>query len=135
MTRYADIFRLVLCLMMLAVGLSMATTSDAAGPDAGINVHVTNPVTLNPATPNPVTIVNPAGAPPSTVTVANPLTAADIAKALGIGQPVMFSSTFTENPGFSSSFHVPANQRLVIEYVSGGCSVLNESIEELSIVI
>ena len=46
-------------------------------------VVVTNPVTLNPATPNPVTIVNPPNAR-STVTVGNP---AEIAKAQGIQHP------------------------------------------------
>ena len=134
MTGFVSILRLVACVIMIAIALSVPTIGDAAGPDTGINVNVLNPVTLNPAAPNPVTIVNPAGAPPSTVTVANPVTAADIAKALGIGQPVMFS-TGLGNTGVSTKFQVPAAQRLVIEYVSGSCFVGNASIDELAIVV
>ena len=95
----------------------------AAGPPP-VGVIVDNPVTLNPATPNPVTITNPPGAPPSTITIANPVSAADIAKALGVQHP------FTANQacdGFGGAalctvqFAEPANQRTVVEYISGRC--------------
>lgn len=103
--------------------VSWAGRAVAAGPPA-FDVTVDNPVTLNPATPNPVTITNPPGAPPSTVTIANPVSAADIAKALGVQHP------FTANEACDAfggpvlctvQFAEPANQRTVVEYISGRC--------------
>jgi AraC-like DNA-binding protein len=72
------------------------------------------PVTVNNTTTNPVpsTVVNPA----------------DIAKALGIQQPVTFSLTFSAESGVvptSTLYTVPSNQRLIIEYASGSCNLAN----------
>lgn len=72
------------------------------------------PVTVNNTTTNPVpsTVVNPA----------------DIAKALGIQQPVTFSLTFSAASGMvptSTLYTVPSNQRLIIEYASGSCKLTN----------
>lgn len=95
----------------------------AAGPPS-FDVIVDNPVTLNPATPNPVTITNPPGTPPSTVTIANPVGAADIAKALGIQHPFTANEACDafSGPVFCTvQFAQPANQRTVVEYISGRC--------------
>ena len=72
------------------------------------------PVTVNNTTTNPVpsTVINPA----------------DIAKALGIQQPVTFSLTFRAQSGMvptSTQYTVPSNQRLIIEYASGSCKLTN----------
>lgn len=72
------------------------------------------PVTVDNTTTNPVpsTVVNPA----------------DIAKALGIQQPVTFSLTFSAASGMvptSTLYTVPSNQRLIIEYASGSCKLTN----------
>ena len=62
----------------------------------------------------------PPPAPPSPVIVTNPR---DIAKAEGIQTPfqVDIFCDWDRGSGCTGYAHVPANQRLVIEYVSGYC--------------
>lgn len=105
-----------------AIGVAgVALPGQAAGPPS-FDVIVDNPVTLNPNTPNPVTITNPPGAPPSTVNIGNP---ADIAKAQGIQHPTQLvgSCDFDGGNICNAQIDVPANQRLVIEYASTKCDL------------
>jgi hypothetical protein len=94
-------------------------------------VVVTNPVTLNPNSPNPVTIVNSPNAPSPTVNIGNPDA---LAKAIRAGQrPVQLeiscpgvldggcASAIVPNPP------APANERWTIEFVSLACQILNAS--------
>jgi hypothetical protein len=107
--------RIIMCALAIAGAFLIGNLfsdrqSKAAGPPAGMNVTVSN-------TPLPVTVTNPT-VPPSTVNVGNPTAlAAANAQAL-FGTPVSFHLVF--NSG-RNTYSVPVGQRLVIEYVSGGC--------------
>ena len=121
-------------ILLIALSLSVAHVNVADSTPPGPFVTVVN-------TPLPVTLQG-TGSISGTVAATQSGTwnvgitnAADLAKALGIGQPVMFSSSLTDNGGISSKFHVPANQRLIIEYVSGSCFVGNAEIDELEVVV
>jgi hypothetical protein len=91
----------------------------AAAP--AFDVIVDNPITLNPATPNPVTVVSPPNAP-LTVNIGNP---AAIAKAEGIQHP--FSTEIqcqaTNGAPCEATFNAPPNQRLVLEYIGAHCGM------------
>jgi hypothetical protein len=78
-------------------------------------VTVENPVSLSPATENSVTVANPT----------------DIAKALGIQHPTAFLLSF---PAGSNRFTLPANQRLIIEFVAGSCTIHNAEVDRLDII-
>ena len=124
-----------------------ATGSLAQGgpPTVGVNVLNTPlPVQLNGSasvtgsvnvanTPLSVQVVNPPNVPPSTVTIANPVTAADIAKALGVGTP--FQAQVQCNPDNGSncfgSVPVPSNKRIVLEYVGALC-LIDRSLQTLA---
>lgn len=83
------------------------------------NFPASNNVTLNPATQNPVTVVNPA----------------DIAKALGIQHPYqkeVLCQWPNDNNHCDVSFTSPTNQRLVFEYISGQCN-LNPGMQILDV--
>jgi hypothetical protein len=94
----------------LRVAFALAAIGGVACPgsaraDNGVTpVIVQNPVTLNPATPNPVTLGNPV----------------DVAKAMGIQHPFEFGArqAFVDN-GCAFTATVPAKQRAVIEFVTG----------------
>jgi len=105
--------------MIAAVVIAFATgVSDADDGQKTQGVNVLN-------VPLPVQVVNPSSG--SSVTISN---SADIAKAMGIGQPVHFSavcSTPPAQPGVCTA-SVPAgpndaNTRLVVEYVSLSCNM------------
>jgi len=109
---------------------SQAIAATAGPPPVGVIVE--NPVSLNPSTPNPVTIVNPAGTP-STVNIGNPDDLATaIAKAQG--RQTVFSQQFrcSGGPGdtlctfTSPPFTVPANQQVIVEYMSFQCGHTTE---------
>jgi hypothetical protein len=123
--------RIATTLTVIGVLGALSCPGQAAAPP--FDVIVDNPITLNPATPNPVTITNPPGAPPSTVTIANPVSAADIAKALGVQHPTALDFAIEANAN-SPTFNVPANQRLIIEFAAGRCNVANGIISEVQIV-
>ena len=96
------------------VSLVIAAITPVAFPgsahaDNGVTpVIVQNPVTLNPATPNPVTVANPT----------------DIAKAMGIQHPFMFEARALFSDNFCTvTANVPAKQRAVIETVSGSTNL------------
>ena len=67
----------------------------------------------------------PPPAPPSSVIITNPK---DIAKAEGIQTPfqVDIFCEWDRGNGCTGAAHVPANQRFVIEYVSGFCDFADE---------
>ena len=103
---------------LFALALALATAP--ANADEVKNVTVAN-------TPLPVRVVNQ----PS----ASPVTAADIAKALGIQHPVSFALNKSTIAADNSSFQVPATQRLIIEYVTGYCRFSNGSFGGLNILV
>jgi hypothetical protein len=96
--------------------LSPIKPGHAAGAPPA-SVVVTNPVTLNPAAPNPVTIVNPA-LPPSTVTVGNSVATTDVTAASQPFQKTCHLNPFTAFANCDFEFTVPQGKTLVIEYVS-----------------
>jgi hypothetical protein len=112
-----DMLRIRICVLCAAVGLIASASAFAAEkPDP---VVVINPVTLNPAAPNPVTIVTPPGAPPSTVNIGNTVSVKDVNRALA--QPFQTSCSLLPFKSFDEcdfGFTVPAGKTLVISYVS-----------------
>jgi hypothetical protein len=96
-----------LALALAAVG-GMACPGGARADNGVTPVIVQNPVTLNPAAPNPVTVGNPG----------------DIAKAMGVEHPLEFfqRALFTDN-SCALTVTLPAKQRAVIEYVTGSTSL------------
>jgi hypothetical protein len=56
----------------------------------------------------------------------NQLTAADIAKAMGVQHPTSFFIQ-TDNINGNTSYQVPANQRLIIEFVGTSCILTNDA--------
>jgi hypothetical protein len=138
MNRYA--LSVSRCLIAAFATACLATGALAQqGPPGGLNVNVLNtplPVQLNGSasvtgsvkvtnTPLPVQIVNPPNVPPSTVTVANPVSPTDIAKALGIGTPFQAEVQCAPDngSGCAGTFAVPSNQRIVLEYASAECLI------------
>src|SRR5690242_17063406 len=102
------------------LALALAAGSGDARADNGVTpVTVQNPVTLNPTTPNPVTVVNPQ----SSVNLGNTADlAAAIAKAMGVQHPTQFGLN-SHSGLFAAGYVVPSNQRLIIESVSGQCGL------------
>jgi hypothetical protein len=105
--------------------------AQAQGGPPAFSVVVSNPVTLNPNSPNPVTITNPPGAPPSTVNVGNPAELAGaIAKAQAVVQP--FRAQTHCNPQVlnvsrncrNDDVITPGNARVILEYVGVRCTAL-----------
>ena len=127
--------RLACVLCGVAALVLPAQVHAANSPD---RVIVVNPVTLNPATPNPVTIVNPPGAP-STVTVANPVSAEDIAKALGVQHPFTAQLNCSSAPGTNCTTTLPASpgQRTVVEYIAATCgaSISGQALPPLDLIV
>jgi len=103
----------------LLVSVAMLpVTAFAAGPPTFSN-------------PQPVIVTNPPNQGSNTFIV-NP---ADIANAIAnVGTPVAFRLTL-DNVAITvgAPYTVPANQRLVIEYISGNCGVFDASITELQL--
>jgi hypothetical protein len=56
----------------------------------------------------------------------NQLTAAEIAKALGVQHPTSFFIQ-TDNINGNTSYQVPANQRLIIEFIGTSCILTNDA--------
>ena len=97
---------------VIGVLAAVSWSSTAAGAQhvpPAVPVSVTNPVTLNPATPNPVTIGNPT----------------DIAKAAGIQHPYSteVQCQATNQTVCVATFTAPSDQRLVLEYVGAHCGI------------
>lgn len=96
--------------LSFACAAALPEASQAAKPDG---VVVTNPVTLNPGTPNPVTLSNPA----------------DVAKA-AVAHPFHFIVFCTEFFGAGGCKHEtgavpnqPTAGTLLIEFISGVCDL------------
>ena len=107
--------RIITCALAAAGVFFVGSQATAPQPFGGPSVTVVN-------TPLPVTVTNQT-TPPSTVNIGNTPSvnvsnttalATALAKAVGVGTPVVFSL-----PSLPSYFPVPLGQRLVIEYVSG----------------
>ena len=103
---------------LLLAAAALALMSASASADNGVSpVLVVNPVSLNPATPNPVTIVNPGGAP-SAVTVTNTVTVQN--RDEPGRNPYQESSgvVCTSDRCIADFPVVPAGHRLVVTFVS-----------------
>jgi hypothetical protein len=108
----------------LLFAVAIATACGDARADNGVTpVTVQNPITLNPATPNPVTIVNPPNAPPSTVTIGNPdAIAASIRKVTPYSVSLAFSASNGQGIGAQGTLPLPpAGKLLVVEYFAASC--------------
>jgi hypothetical protein len=105
---------------LLCAAAALALMSVPALADNGVSpVLVVNPVSLNPATPNPVTIVNPGGAP-SAVTVNGTVTVQNRDEpGRNPYQESTGTACTTVPPVCIASFPVvPAGHRLVVTFVS-----------------
>ena len=135
MKRFSNVFRLALCVSVLAVTLSVPATR-AAGPPAGLDVNVVN-------TPLPVTgsVTGTIGLAPGTSVqidnpVGNPVRVRNVNDAI---QPVQASGGCSSTSGTvgcvpaSTFYTVPAGKRLVIEYASLDACILPGQSAELSI--
>ena len=102
----------------LLAAAALALISVPALADNGVSpVLVVNPVTLNPATPNPVTIVNPGGAP-SAVTVNGTVTVQNRDEP-GRNPYQESSGTLCTADQCVADFPVvPAGHRLVVTFVT-----------------
>jgi hypothetical protein len=89
--------------------IALLAFSGAARADNGVTpVIVQNPVTLNPAAPNPVTVANPG----------------DIAKAMRIQHPFEFAARAAWSGNVCAvTAIVPAKQRAVIEFITATAGV------------
>ena len=108
------------CLIPAFATACWATASLAQGGPPTVGVNVLNTplaVTGSVTTSGSVTL-----APGSSVSITNP---ADLAKAMGIQHPWQVGTFCKWNGGNGCTvfdkIRAPANQRIIIEYVSGGC--------------
>src|SRR5215470_11729522 len=108
--------------------VSLAQGGPPQGPPGGMGVTVLNtPLPVTQGGPWTVQVVNPSNAP----------TATDIAKAMGIQHPYQTSVICKWNGGNGctvDTIKAPANQRIVIEYVSGLCGInLGQQVSDVNL--